>query len=129
MGGYPNGNLDMKKPLAIALAATLAVSAAGLSAAPAAAHERYWHSDNGAAIAVFGAVVGLAAIAAASQHRYYDDDYYGYPPPPPPRHYYGGYRAYSPHVAWCLSHYRTYNPATNTYFRKPGVSAVCYAPY
>lgn len=33
------------------------------------------------------------------------------------------------HVAWCLDHYRTYNPRTNTYFRKVGVPAVCVSPF
>lgn len=118
----------MKKVLNIALAASLAVSAIAVSAAPAAARDRYWHRNDGAAIAIFGAIAGMAAIAAANQHRYdYDYGYYyGYPPPP---RYYGYYRGYNPHVAWCLSHYRTYNPATNTYFIRPGVPAVCYSPY
>ncbi len=119
----------MKKPLSIALAATIAVSAIGLAATPAAARDRHWHSNDGAAIAIIAGIAGIAAIAAASQHRYgYDYDYgyrYGYPPPRP----YGYYRGYSPHVSWCLSHYRTYNPATNTYFARPGVPAVCYSPY
>ena len=118
----------MKKALSIALAATIAVSAIGLSATPASAHPRYWRNNDGAAIAVFGAIAGIAAIAAANQHRYdYDYGYYGYGYPPPRP--YGFYRGYSPHVSWCLSHYRTYNPATNTYFARPGVPAVCYSPY
>ncbi len=115
----------MNKPLSIALAASIAISAIGLSAAPAAARDRYWHRNDGAAIAAFGAIIGLAAIAAANQQRYDDDYYYYYGyPPPPPRYY----RA-NPHVTWCSHRYRTYNPATNTYFRKPGVPAVCYSPY
>lgn len=112
----------MKKTLSIALAASIALSAIAVSAAPASAR------NDRAALAIFGAVVGIAAIAAANQHRYdyyYGDPHYGYPPPPP-RHYYGGY---SPHAAWCLDRYRTYNPATNTYFRRAGVPAVCYSPY
>jgi hypothetical protein len=120
----------MKKTLSIALAASLAVSAIAVSAAPASAHPRYWHNNNGAAIAAFGAILGFAAIAAASQPRYdydYGYGYYGYGYPPPRR--YGYYRGYSPHVSWCLSHYRTYNPATNTYFARAGVPAVCYSPY
>lgn len=119
----------MRKALSMVLAASLAASVITASAAPAAARDWHWrHHDNGSAIAVFGALAGLAAIAAANQNRY---DYYyydSYPPPPPPR-YYGYYRGYSPHVAWCLSHYRTYNPATNTYFARRGVPAVCYSPY
>jgi hypothetical protein len=120
--------MKMKKPLTIALALSLAVSAIGLSAAPASAHDRHWRSNDGAALAIFGAVAGLAAVAAASQHRHhYDYGYYG--DYPPPRGYYRHYSGYSPHVAWCVSHYRTYNPATNTYFRARGVAAVCYSPY
>ncbi len=118
----------MKKSISIALATSLAISAIGLAAAPASARPRHWNNDT-AAIAAFGAIFGLAAIAAANQRRYdYDGYYYGYPPPYRPYHhrYYG---RYSPHVAWCLDHYRTYNPATNTYFRKRGVPAVCYSPY
>lgn len=121
----------MKKPLSIALAAAIAVSAVGMAATPAAAHDRH---NDAAAIAIFGAIAGMAAIAAASQHHHDRDYYYygGYPPPPPRYYggYYGGYhRGYDPHVAWCFDHYRTYNPATNTYFRRPGVPAVCYSPY
>jgi len=43
----------------------------------------------------------------------------------PYRHFYRT----SPHVQWCLSHYRTYNPATNLYFIKKGVPAVCISPF
>jgi len=118
----------MRKPLSIALAASLAVSAIGMSAVPAAARDRHFHRNDAAAIAIFGAIAGLAAAAAASQHRYDYDYYYGYPPPPPPRNY-GYYRGYNAHVAWCLHRYRTYNPATDTYFRRPGVPAYCRSPY
>ena len=122
----------MKKALSIGLAATIAVSAIAVSAAPASARPwHYRHHNNGAAIAAFGAVLGLAAIAAANQNRY-DYDYGYYRPYPGPYYgYYGRqyYRGYNPHVAWCLSHYRSYNPATNTYFIRRGVPAVCYSPY
>ena len=33
------------------------------------------------------------------------------------------------HVQWCASHYRTYNPYSNTFFIKKGVPAVCVSPY
>ena len=36
---------------------------------------------------------------------------------------------WSRHVQWCSWRYKTYNPATNTYFRKKGVPAVCRSPY
>ena len=41
------------------------------------------------------------------------------------------YQAYgmNPHVQWCLSHYRTYNQATNLFFIKKGVPAVCVSPF
>ena len=119
----------MKKALSIGLAAAIAASAIAVSAAPASAHG--WHRNDGAGLAVFGAILGLAAIAAANQDRY-DYGYYDYRPYPGPYYgYYGRpyYRGYNPHVAWCLSHYRTYNPATNTYFIRRGVPATCYSPY
>ncbi len=34
-----------------------------------------------------------------------------------------------PHVAWCVAHYKTYNPATNLFFIRRGVQAVCVSPY
>jgi hypothetical protein len=53
--------------------------------------------------------------------------YYLPPPPPPPAYgyYYGG----NAHVRWCLSRYRTYNPATDSFFIRPGVPARCVAPF
>lgn len=44
----------------------------------------------------------------------------------PRRHF---YRVANPHVRWCLNHYRTYNPATNLFFIKKGVPAVCVSPF
>lgn len=121
----------MKKTVSIAVAAAIAVSAMAVSAAPAAAASK----GDRAAIAIFGAIAGMA-LSQAYHDRYYGNYYYGYPPPPPPRPYgyygrapgyYGGYG--NAHVDWCLNRYRTYNPATNTYFRKPGVPAVCHSPF
>jgi hypothetical protein len=43
---------------------------------------------------------------------------------PAPRIYAGT----NPHVAWCMR-YRTYNPATNTYFVRRGVAKACVSPY
>ena len=42
-----------------------------------------------------------------------------------PYPYYGS----DAHIAWCLAHYKTYNPATNTFFIGRGVPAVCVSPY
>lgn len=33
------------------------------------------------------------------------------------------------HVNWCLSRYRSYNPATNRFLSYGGVYKVCYSPY
>ena len=33
------------------------------------------------------------------------------------------------HVRWCMSNYRTYNPHTDTYHPKVGVTAVCVSPW
>ncbi|MGF6175958.1 BA14K family protein [Ensifer sp. 4252] len=62
--------------------------------------------------------------------RYYDDYY--------PRRYYreryyyrDNYvrRGTSAHVSWCLSRYRSYNPATNRFLTYRGVYRACYSPY
>lgn len=39
------------------------------------------------------------------------------------------YYSSDPHVEWCLSRYRTYNPATDLYFYKPGKQRYCISPY
>lgn len=63
--------------------------------------------------------------------RYYYNDYY-------PRRYYreryyyrDNYvrRGTSAHVSWCLSRYRSYNPATNRFLTYRGVYRACYSPY
>jgi hypothetical protein len=48
-----------------------------------------------------------------------------------PQFYPYRYQTYgvSPHVQWCLNRYRTYNPATNLFFIKKGVPAVCVSPF
>jgi hypothetical protein len=134
----------MKKILSLALATTVAVSAIAFSVADASAAPKYWKKgwngrwNNGgaAAAAVIGGIVGLGILSQAYRPYYYGYGYpgyaYGYPYRYPAYRYSypaygGGYN--SAHVQWCLAHYRTYNPATNTYFRKVGVPAVCYSPY
>ena len=39
-----------------------------------------------------------------------------------------GYRG-DDHVRWCLDHYRTYNPRTDTFYIRAGVPARCVAPF
>lgn len=111
----------------------------------------------GVAAAVFtGAALAAAGSASAfpyppgppPPHKHYK--HYGHPAPAPfffgfsfgPNLFYQPYM-YQPyyvqprvyggnwnlHVSWCLDHYRTYNPHTNTYFRKVGVAAVCVSPF
>ncbi|WP_275787620.1 BA14K family protein [Pararhizobium gei] len=38
-------------------------------------------------------------------------------------------RGSSGHVNWCLSRYRSYNPATNLFLAYGGVYKTCYSPY
>ncbi len=77
-------------------------------------HPRYHRggSDIGPAI-VAGTVFGLIGAAIANS---YDRPYYRT----------GGPRS---HVAWCEWRYKTYNPATDTYYARPGVPAYCHSPY
>lgn len=75
--------------------------------------------------------------------NYYGGDYY----PRYPRYYYRDYaprryyrerhyyrdryvrRGSGSHVNWCLSRYRSYNPATNRFLSYSGAYRVCYSPY
>jgi hypothetical protein len=44
--------------------------------------------------------------------------------------YANDYAGLSPHQLWCLRAYpNTYNPATNLFYVRPGVPAVCVSPY
>lgn len=38
-------------------------------------------------------------------------------------------RGYNAHVNWCLSRYRSYNPATNRFLAYGGVYKACNSPY
>ena len=49
------------------------------------------------------------------------------PPPPPPVYYDRGWT--EAHIEWCLSRYRSYNPATNTYTGYDGYQHECRGPY
>ncbi len=62
-------------------------------------------------------------------HPYYHP-YYAYRPYyPPPAYRYAPYPRYAysggSHVQRCLARYRTYNPATDLYFARPGVAVRC----
>lgn len=50
-----------------------------------------------------------------------------YPPPPPPAYY--DRRWTEAHIEWCLSRYRSYNPATNTFTGYDGYQHECRGPY
>lgn len=39
------------------------------------------------------------------------------------------YNGYNRHVRWCLSRYRSYNPATNRFLSNSGAYRVCRSPY
>ncbi len=71
---------------------------------------RYHGGSGWVAPFVFGSVLGYGLGS-------YNQPYYG-----------SGYGADS-HVEWCMDRYRTYNPATNTYFIRRGVQAVCHSPF
>ncbi len=117
----------MRKILASTLAAMVALSAfAGAAEAKQwkkyhhykgpPPHARYYpgpyyrpyYYDPGPAIAA-GVIFGTLGAMALSNN-------YGY----------GGPRS---HTAWCEWRYKTYNPATDQFYAKPGVLAYCHAPY
>ena len=100
----------MKKLIALTLAAMVAVTSIGATMTIASAHGRDdWHErknrDDNQWRGRPGWYVGPLFIEPYTD---YQSD---------------------PHIAWCLAHYKTYNPATNKFFIKRGVSAVCVSPY
>jgi len=50
-----------------------------------------------------------------------------YPPPPPPVYY--DRRFTEAHIEWCISNYRSYNPATNLFVGYDGYQHECRTPY
>src|SRR5262249_37105881 len=123
----------MKRIVSLALAGLITVGAVATVVQPAMAdnpgHYRYyrpgppgghWHGDGGGRNAggafVGGTIPGLAlgtALSSPPPPAYI----YVAPPPPPvvvypyPRYVY----ASSAHIAWCTSHYPTYNGETDTF--------------
>ncbi len=81
-------------------------------------HYSYYHRDYdyGPAI-VAGAIFGMMGAALASQQQ----PYYGYYGP-----YYNGPPS---HTAWCQWRYKTYSPATDQFYAKPGVLQYCHSPF
>ncbi len=78
-------------------------------------HYRHHHHrdfDPGPAI-VAGAVFGMIGAALADS---YQQPYYGYAGP-------------RSHTAWCEWRYKTYNPATDLFYARPGVQEYCHSPY
>jgi hypothetical protein len=97
-----------------------------------------WKPGTGVGFAA-GALVGVgigvlatrppAPVYYAPPPVYYPPPapvYYDAPQPPPPVYYSGWTEA---HVEWCLSQYRSYNPATNTYPGYDGYTYECFGPY
>ena len=105
----------MRKLIALSLATVVAATSIAATLTSASAHDRDdWRQrphvihrqDNDIVPFLFGSLFGRML-------RHPDYDYY----------------PSSRHVAWCLAHYRTYNPTTNTFFIRRGVAAVCVSPY
>ena len=79
-----------------------------------------WNAGAGFAV---GALLGLGIGAIATAPRSYGPTYYAQPAAPYP------YVTVSQaHVRWCLSQYRSYNPATNTYTGYDGYQHDCAGP-
>ena len=125
----------MKKLFALGLAAVIAAGAISTTASEAAAKpwgyypysgplfgpSRSFGPRNGATL-FFGSP-GFSFSFGAPVYRSYPRPFYRTFRAPM-------YRVSNPHVAWCFRHYpNTYNPATNIYFVKKGVPAVCISPF
>jgi len=110
---------NMKKLMALGLAAVVAATSIATTITSASAGDRddwrhrphimHRQNDNIAPF-FFGSIFGSLFGSMLAQPYY-------------------GQRYSNPHVEWCFAHYRTYNPATNTFFKTRGVRAVCVSPY
>lgn len=119
----------MKKIISLALAALMAAATVTAVSGEAAAKPKHWHNNyfphgnpysynnlypQGNYFAFSGAPF-FFGFSIGPQYQYHQPRYL--------------YRVGNPHVQWCLNHYRTYNPATNLFFIKKGVPAVCVSPF
>ncbi len=108
-----------KKIVALATAATIAAGIAIATTGEAAAHPGSGPNFS------FGFSFGGPG--------YYHPGPYAYPymyrPYLHPRPLLRSNIRWSKHVQWCSWRYKTYNPATNTFFIRKGVPAVCVSPY
>ena len=79
------------------------------------------------------------ALAPYRPYRPYSTPYYSYRPYYQP-YYRPGVNVYvtpqpyyrrtgNPHVEWCLSRYRSYNPSTDRYLTYGGIYKYCQSPY
>ncbi len=116
----------MKKIAILALAGLMGASALAVTAGPASAHppwvnhqnqnwnnnwnHGHWNHGPGWGWGLGGPFLlglGVGTLYSNSYDYGYGDD----------------------HVRWCATHYRTYSPATDTFFIRPGVPARCLAPF
>jgi hypothetical protein len=138
-------NIMKSKLLGSAAALALTACTVLASAGPASARPWGWHRGFGwGAGAVAAGVIGGAVAAATSP--YWGPGYYDYDPGYPAGYGYGpgygpGYDSgytydYVPSgpvaapgggsdIAWCESHYRSYNPAAGTYLGFDGLRHSC----
>jgi hypothetical protein len=81
---------------------------------------RYYYGNPWWVLGGIGFGYGLGYGSGYYGGGYYNNGYYN-----------GGYnRGYgSRHVAWCLNHYRSYNPRTNTWVSYSGRIHRCHSPY
>jgi hypothetical protein len=100
----------MKKLMAIGLAGALATASVGATTQSAEA--------NTAGV-VTGVLVGIGVIALLHHFHPFATTAYAYYPTYPD----------NDHVAWCRSHYISYNPATDTFTGYDGFAHRCVAPY
>jgi hypothetical protein len=96
----------MKKLMAVGLAGALAAASVGTPTSSAQA------SEFGAF--VVGALVGAGIVAYVHHYHPFNTVAYGFA---------GG------HEAWCQAHYRSYNPATDSYVGYDGLAHRCVSPY
>lgn len=112
----------MRKLLALGLAALIGAGAITATASSASAHQGYYNHWGYAPY--YGAPYGWQRPPLA--YLYFGTPILGFGLRTP--YFHGGGWGSNGHVAWCSQRYRTYNPATDTYFARRGVAARCVSP-
>ncbi len=109
----------MRKFVALSLAAMMGVGAIAATSTAASAHSASYYGDG------YHYRWGMPWHRVPLAYVYVNTPIFGFGIRTP---YFHRAHEWNEHAAWCSARYRTYNPATDTYFKRRGVAARCISP-